>query len=403
MEDEIMKINYKGFMRERIRKNPITINPNASFFEARNLIQEKGVRHLPVVDENNGLLGIVTESDIRKAAPSDVDMLRVQEASYLLKNLKVSGFMTPKQKLVTITPDALIEEAAQLMHDHKIGCLPVVEGEKLYGIFTETDAMDHFVDIFGLKQRGTRLTIDLEDKPGSMFGVFEIFKKHNVNVISMVSPSFMVEGKRIAAIRIGTKEYEPIVKDLEKAGYKVLSIGKWHSVHRVPQIKKILYATDLSKNSAYAFFYAVDMAQKHNATIIILHSIEPIRQIYDEGGMALEDVLKKAKKQEQEMDIEEIKKRLQEFCDKTETQIGPPCSELVSKILVPLGHPVEEILNAADDEGCDAIILGSHGKGFLSQTFLGSVAGSVLERSRKPVIVIPLPSEKTNIDWDKIQ
>ena len=222
-----MKINYKGFMREKIHKNPVTINPNASFFEARNLIEEKGVRHLPVVDENNRLLGIVTESDIRKAGPSDVNMLSVREASYLLTKLKVSAFMTPKEKLVTITPDALIEEAAQLMYEHKIGCLPVVEGEKLYGIFTETDAMDHFVDIFGLKQRGTRLTVAVDDKPGAVLGMLEIFKKHNVNVISIVSPSFMVEGKRIVATRIKTEEYVPIVKDLEKAGYPVLSVGEW--------------------------------------------------------------------------------------------------------------------------------------------------------------------------------
>jgi acetoin utilization protein AcuB len=224
-----MKIDYKGFMRERIRKNPVTINPNATFFEAQNLIQQKGVRHLPVVDENNRLLGIVTESDIRKAGPSDVDMLRVQEASYLLRNLKVSAFMTPKEKLVTITPDALIEEAAQLMYEHKIGCLPVVEGEKLYGIFTETDAMDHFVEIFGLKQRGTRLTVAIEDKPGAMVGILEIIKKHNVSVISIVSPSFMVEGKRIVAVRIKTEEYVPIAKDLEKEGYPVLSVGEWFS------------------------------------------------------------------------------------------------------------------------------------------------------------------------------
>jgi nucleotide-binding universal stress UspA family protein len=170
----------------------------------------------------------------------------------------------------------------------------------------------------------------------------------------------------------------------------------------IPQINKILYGTDLSKNSAYAFFYAVDMAKKHNASIVILHTIEPIRHIYGEGGIYIEGVLKKTKKQEQEMDIEEIKKRLQEFCKTTETQIGSPCVELVSKILVPLGHPVEEILKVADDEGCDAIVLGTHGKGFLRQTFLGSVAGSVLERTRKPVFIIPLPSEKTNIDWDKI-
>ena len=399
-----MKIHYKGFMRERIHQNPITLNPNASFFEAQKLIWEKGVRHLPVVDETNRLLGIVTESDVRKAGPSDVDVFRVQEAAYLLKNLKVSAFMTPKEKLFTITPDTIIEEAVQLMHDNKIGCLPVLEGGKLYGIFTETDALDHLVDVFGSKEKGTRLTVALEDKPGMMLGVFEIFKKHNVSVTSMVSPSFMVEGMRIAAIRIRTEEYEPIVKDLEKAGYKVLMIGKWPSAEfMIPQIKKILYATDLSKNSAYAFFYAVDMAKSHNASIVILHSIEPIRRIYDEGGGAdIEGVMEKAKQREKEMNIEEIKKRLQVFCKNTETQIGFPCVELVSKILVPLGHPVEEILKAADDEGCDAIVLGTHGKGFLEQTFLGSVAGSVLERTRKPVFTIPLPSEKTNIDWDKI-
>jgi acetoin utilization protein AcuB len=116
------------------------------------------------------------------------------------------------------------------MHDHKIGSLPVVEGDKLYGIFTETDVLDHFVDIFGFKQKGTRLTLALEDKPGTLLEILQVFKKHNVNVISIVTPSFMVEGKRIAAIRIKTEEYKDIVKDLEKAGYDVLSIGKWPSV-----------------------------------------------------------------------------------------------------------------------------------------------------------------------------
>jgi len=225
-----MKIEYKGFLRERIQRKPITISPDASFFEARNLIHEKGIRHLPVVDKNNKLVGIVTDRDIRQAAPSDATLLSVQELNYLLGKLKVSAFMTRKDKLITITPDALIEEAVQLMHDHKIGSLPVVEGEKLYGIFTETDVLDHFVDIFGFKQKGTRLTLALEDKPGTLLEILQVFKKHNVNVISIVTPSFMVEGKRIAAIRIKTEEYKDIVKDLEKAGYDVLSIGKWPSV-----------------------------------------------------------------------------------------------------------------------------------------------------------------------------
>jgi acetoin utilization protein AcuB len=74
-----MKIHYKGFMREKIQKNPITIGPEASFYEARNLIHEKGVRHVPVVDKNNTLVGIVTDRDIREAAPSDATLLSVQE------------------------------------------------------------------------------------------------------------------------------------------------------------------------------------------------------------------------------------------------------------------------------------------------------------------------------------
>lgn len=225
-----MKIHYKGFMREKIRRNPITIGPDANFFEARALVQDKGVRHLPVVDKENRILGILTDRDIREAAPSDATLLSVQELNYLLGKLKVSAIMTPKEKLITITPDTLIEEAVKLMRDHKIGCLPVVEGEKLYGIFTETDALDHLVDIFGINQKGTRLTIAFEDKPGTLVGALEVFKKHNINIISVVTPSFLVEGKRIAAVRIQAENNPEVNKELEKAGYDILSIGHWPSL-----------------------------------------------------------------------------------------------------------------------------------------------------------------------------
>jgi len=225
-----MKIQYKGFMREKINRTPVTIGPDSSFYEVRALIHDKGIRHLPVVDKNNQLLGIVTDGDIREAAPSDATLLSVQELHYLLGKLKVSSFMTPKEKLITITPDTLIEEAVQLMHDNKIGCLPVLEGGKLYGIFTETDALAHLVDVFGFKEKGTRLTIALEDKPGTMLEILEVIKKHNINIISVVTPSFMVEGKRIAALRIRTENYKDVVAELEKKGFVVLSIGKWPSI-----------------------------------------------------------------------------------------------------------------------------------------------------------------------------
>ena len=171
----------------------------------------------------------------------------------------------------------------------------------------------------------------------------------------------------------------------------------------IPQIKKILYATDLSKNSVYAYRYAMNMAEKYNAEIVILHVIEPIPpQVKHYVSIYVNEARWEEKiKTEQEMAIEQIKKRLQEFC-KRESQDDPRCLLLVTKILVQPGHPVEEILKAAEEEACDVIILGTHGKGFLKQTFLGSVARSVLDRSRKPVFIIPLPHEETNIHVEGI-
>ncbi len=172
----------------------------------------------------------------------------------------------------------------------------------------------------------------------------------------------------------------------------------------IPQIKKILYATDLTKNSSYAFYFAADLSRKHDAKIVILHCIGSIPpSVYYEGGFSDHDrIMKMVRAQGNEGDIAEIKKRLQAFCQKIESQIGPPCPGLVSDLIVKNGYPVEEILNTADAEGCDVIVLGTHGKGWLKQTFLGSVARSVLERTRRPVFIIPLPSDRTSVDWGAV-
>ncbi len=163
----------------------------------------------------------------------------------------------------------------------------------------------------------------------------------------------------------------------------------------IPQIKKILYATDLSKNSAYAFLYATDIAQRHDAKIVILHAIEPLPSIVRFYGSLGEET--RYYEHEKTVDTDLIKKHIQDFCQRVDKQIRA-CVELVSNILVRVGHPVEEILNVSDEEGCDTIVLGSHGKGFLKQTFLGSVSRSVLDRTRKPVFIVPLPSETVSIE-----
>ena len=222
-----MGIAYEGYIKEKMQKNPITISPEASFYEARAIIRDKGFRHLPVVDKDHRLLGLVTDNDIREAGPSDATSLSVHELHYLLGKLKVSAFMVPRSKLVTITPDTLVEEAALLMQEHKAGCLPILEGEKLIGLITETDILGFLVDLFGLKRAGTRLIIALEDKPGQLHGILEVIKNVNVNIIAVVAPTFKVQGKRLTAVRVETQDYQLIVKGLEKAGFEVLSIDKW--------------------------------------------------------------------------------------------------------------------------------------------------------------------------------
>jgi nucleotide-binding universal stress UspA family protein len=156
-----------------------------------------------------------------------------------------------------------------------------------------------------------------------------------------------------------------------------------------PKIKRILFATDLSQNSFHAFLYAVDMARSHDAKIIVLHAVEPIPEEVRFVG-----VLQRVEEKERKEMVQQIQEFIQEFCKKAEAKIGPPCVVLVSKILVPRGHPPEEILKAADEEDCDVIVLGTHGKGFLANTFLGSVSNAVLHLTRKPAFIIPLPSEK---------
>ena len=157
----------------------------------------------------------------------------------------------------------------------------------------------------------------------------------------------------------------------------------------LPLIKKILFATDLSQNSFYAFRYAVDLARCHYAKIIVLYALEPTPK-----EVRFVRVLHRVEEKERTEMSEQIHKLVQELCQKGEAEVEIPCVGLISKILVPRGHPPEEILNAADEEACDAIVLGTHGKGFLANTFLGSVSNAVLHRTRKPVFIIPLPSEK---------
>jgi len=123
-------------VRDWMTTHPVTITPDTSLADAHRLMKQKKVRRLPVV-ENGKLVGIVALSDVLEAEPSQATTLSVYEINYLLAELKVQKIM--KKPVITVTPDTPIREAANLMLTHKIGGLPVVEGDQLVGIITESD------------------------------------------------------------------------------------------------------------------------------------------------------------------------------------------------------------------------------------------------------------------------
>lgn len=159
-----------------------------------------------------------------------------------------------------------------------------------------------------------------------------------------------------------------------------------------PQVRKILYATDMSSNSAYAFGYALYSAKQYGAKIVMAHVFEPLPSVVRyHGSLQSEDDYYRTIK---ETTAHEIKARIERFCQKIDMNLGG-CLEAVENIVTPLGHPVDEILKLADEEDCDLIVLGTHGKGLLKQTFLGSVSRAIIERSHKPVLAVPLPINYT--------
>ena len=171
----------------------------------------------------------------------------------------------------------------------------------------------------------------------------------------------------------------------------------------IPQIKKILYATDLSDNSAYVFRYAVNFAKKHDAGIIILHVLEPMSattKAITHSYLTKEEV-KKISEENSAYVKDHIKKQLKIFYEK-EFKKDPDIADRVESIELCGGFPAEMILRKADELNCDAIILGSHGKGFIQNTFLGSTSKRVLRRTRKPVLIIPLPKGETDITLQNI-
>ena len=162
----------------------------------------------------------------------------------------------------------------------------------------------------------------------------------------------------------------------------------------IPEIKNILYTTDLSENAQFAFSYAVTLANKFDAGITVMHIMEDLSPSGDSLVKSVigEEKWQELRTQNERNILDSIQSRLADFCENISKEL-PACPFVVERTLVKSGNPVEEILSEAQSSDYDLIIMGAHGHGALVGAFMGSVSRRVLRRCKKPVLVIRLPEE----------
>ena len=170
-------------VRERMSRNPVTITPDIPITDALRLMRDRQVRRLPVLDPEGKVIGIVSEKDLLYASPSPATSLSIYEMHYLLSRLRVQELMTTD--VITVTPDTLLEEAARIMVDHKIGGLPVTEGRKLLGIITQTDIFEVLLEQFGARKRGLRLSLEIPERKGEMARITTAIAKLGGDILAL--------------------------------------------------------------------------------------------------------------------------------------------------------------------------------------------------------------------------
>jgi acetoin utilization protein AcuB len=191
----------------RMSPDPWTISPEASVAEALKLMQDHGVRHLPVV-EDGLLVGLVTDIDLRTAYFAS-----------LLEEIKVRDVMTHDP--IVVQAGDTVFQAARVIHQNKLTGMPVVENSRLVGIITLADILGVLVALLGLLEDSTRLDVALKPGSESLEEVYAIIRRQGGEVISVAQLSSDV-GRRIYTFRLKKTELEPLVAALQEAGHGVL-------------------------------------------------------------------------------------------------------------------------------------------------------------------------------------
>lgn len=182
-----------------MRKNPIFIRPDTSLTDAKALMVKENIGKLPVLDKDDRLVGLVTKKDLEHAEPSEATTLDMYEISYLLSKLKVEKIMI--KNVITVQENEVIEEAARIMADNDIGCLPVMRNNLMVGIITESDLFEAFVDMFGARYKGVRVTLTLAEKPGQLAIFTKAIADKGGNIVSLVT----TEGDNLSKRRFTCK------------------------------------------------------------------------------------------------------------------------------------------------------------------------------------------------------
>ncbi len=209
-------------VEERMTSPAVTIGPDVGVQEALAMMHREKVRRFPVIDRRGNLIGIVSEKDLLNAAPSDATTLSVWEVNYLLSKLTVDKVMT--KNVITITRDTPIEEAARIMADNKVGGLPVVDGNKVVGIVTETNLFRIFLELFGARAKGIRLSVLISNEPGSLCRLTGAIQSINGNIVAL--GTFLGEntGNGMVTLKVDGVDKAALEAAVAPAALKILDV-----------------------------------------------------------------------------------------------------------------------------------------------------------------------------------
>ena len=211
------------FVINRMTKNPMTVTADTKVDEVAHLMKKHNFRRLPVVDDGK-LVGFLSDSDLMRVAPSPATTLSRYEINSLLAKICVRDIM--KKDVVSVNVGATIEEAALIMYKNKIGGMPVVSNMgAVVGVITETDIFKTFVDVMGLADGKTRITMEVTDKIGVVKDIAEIFGQAGVSIDSLITCK-KEDNKYEIVIRGDITNIDDIKAKLEAKGYKVIHTVK---------------------------------------------------------------------------------------------------------------------------------------------------------------------------------